>query len=428
MSSIVAWALFLALLAIPPAPPQKKEEPHRIDSIGPEIVQVEGLPPERVRLSVSVLDESGRPVRGLQPDDFIVKEDGEVQELVDFDREADREDRPLSVVFLIDRSGSIGKQMSKWRQACVALLSELRPVDEIRVATFTDTVTILQDFTNDATKLSSIIHKLGPTGGGTRVFESIHAEVMDLKNRPGRKVLFVLTDGLDNDRPDVWNALGDPYLAELVRDAVASQVTLVTILPGPTGRAFLAVQDLAIQTGGWWLYPSDDLPGLVRRLGERLLESYFLSYDSIRPPGDLGRRRLEVSLARSDGEQYEIRTIGGVFGERPLFDLLARDLEEGDEQARLIAATYLGDVAEEKASKLLRKALKDEAPRVRAAAAVSLGRRLDFSAIRRLARLLSDTEEIVQRSAATALQQLLVSAPDERTRAQVLDALEAGDS
>src|SRR5262245_45593024 len=126
-------------------------------SFAPEVVRVEGIPPQRVQLSVSVLDKAGKPVTGLNSADFLVTEDGVPQALLDFGRESERLDRPLSVVFLVDRSGSIGKQMSKWGEACAALATALRPIDEVRLATFASDLTVLQDFTADPNLLAAAV-------------------------------------------------------------------------------------------------------------------------------------------------------------------------------------------------------------------------------------------------------------------------------
>src|SRR5262245_65946555 len=111
MNPMLLIALVLALESETPARP----------GFTPEVVHVEATPIERVQLSVSVTDLDGRPVKGLSAADFEVKEGGAVRKLVDFGRESDRLDRPLSAVFLVDRSGSVSRQMSRWREACFVL-------------------------------------------------------------------------------------------------------------------------------------------------------------------------------------------------------------------------------------------------------------------------------------------------------------------
>ncbi|HEY3176354.1 MAG TPA: VWA domain-containing protein [Candidatus Polarisedimenticolia bacterium] len=397
--------MFPAILMVLLAGAGGGETPRRLP-LPPELVSVEGVPPERVRLSVSVLDEAGRPVRGLGPSDFAVLEGGIRQNLIDFGVESDRLDRPLSAVFLVDRSGSVARQMGKWRQACVALALSMRPIDEVRVATFTSDVTVLRDFTGDARALQDSLEGLEESGGGTRIFRAVDETLRDLRRRPGRKVIFLMTDGLDNDRPGAWNTASDDWLTDLVRRAVESQVTVVTIMPGPTGRPALAAQDLAVQTGGWWLYTSDDLPGLVKRLGERLMASYFLAYDSTRSVDDPRRRRIEVSIHRAGMEALVVRTVEGVFAPRPVLRILEEDLEDEDEGRRALAASDLGLVADPGGTSLLLKALKDGSPGVRAAAVESLARRGDGKTAARIARLLEDEDSAVRDAAARALEVL----------------------
>lgn len=393
----------------------------------PEVVRVEGIPPERVQISVSVLDRRGEPVTGLAKSDFLVEEDGRTQTLLEFSRESERRDRPLSVVFLVDRSGSIGKQMSKWREACSALMTALRPIDAVRLAIFTSDVTVLQDFTSDPTTLTAAIGNLEQTGGGTEIFGSVDRMLSDMRDRPGRKVIFLLTDGLDTLRSDVWSTDNDPYLAGLVREAVAFQTTIVTILPGPTGRPYLAAQDLAVQTGGWWLYPSDDLPALVRRLGERLLESYYLTYDSPRQPGDLRRRKVEVKVTRPGLTDLQVRTVGGVYGDTPVLEALKGDLEDGREDDRVRAAAALASLRDPGGEAPLIRALKDANPRVRAAAAGALGQRGDPSAAKPLARLLRDESAEVRQAVVNALRALMDNSSDPARQTRILEALEAAD-
>jgi VWFA-related protein len=358
-------------------PPAGGEPARRVETFRPEVVRVVGEGQQRVRLSVSVLDGQGEPVTELSAEDFRVSEDGVARPVVEFGRESDRQDRPLSVVVLVDRSGSIGHQLARWRDACASLLLVLRPIDEVRVSSFTTEVTVVQDFTRDVNLLGASVARMENTSGGTHIFSSVQETIRDLRDRPGRKVIFLLTDGLDNEFPDLWSATSNPRVYELVREAVRSQVTIVTILPGPTARPFLAVQDLAVQTGGWWLYPSDDLPGLMARLGKRLLESYYLAFDSPKPRGEKGRRPVEVKLTKPMPEGVVVRTAEAVYGETPLAEILrtlASDLADDDEARRLQAVAGLAAVPDPKAVTLLVKALKDESPKVRDAAVDSLRR------------------------------------------------------
>jgi VWFA-related protein len=417
-----AWAAALFLAAGPPRP-----APAGGAALPPVHVQVEAPPPQRVTLSVSVLDRAGEPVAGLGRESFEVLEDGRSQTLLDFGVESQRQDRPLSAVVLVDRSGSVSQQLTRWRQACAALREALRPTDEVRVATFTSEVAIVQDFTRGPINMALLEDDLQSASGGTRVFLALDETLHDLARRPGRKAIFLMTDGLDNDRSAEWTARADPYIESLLRLAVSHQVTVITILPGPTGRGLLAVQDFAERTGGWWLYPGDDLASRVRALGQRLLASYMLTYDSPRDPADRRTRRLQVKLRGAEEAGYQVRTVDGVFGAMPLVDLLREDLADDDPVVRAGAATGLGQVADPGADGPLRKALGDDSSRVRAAAAAALGDRGTVEAARGLARLLRDPDASVREAAIAALTQLLSAARaagDAGTEEKILEALE----
>ncbi len=417
----------LLLLAAWPAGVAGEGVPPSEGIFPPEVIRVEALPLERVQLTVSVLDREGEPVTGLSLGDFHLREGGLDQTLIEFGREADRQDRPMSVVFLVDRSGSIGGQMRKWREAGASLISALRPIDEVMVATFNTEREVLVDFTRDSKAVSSAVDTFHRPVGGTLIFKAVNETLHELRRRHGRKVIFLLTDGLDNQFAAAWNTLHSAYLSRLVRTAVHSQVTVVTILPGPTGRPFLAAQDLAVQTGGWWQYPSDDLPALVRKLGRRLLESYYLSYDSTWPLSDTRRREIEVTVSRPDLGKLHVRTIGGVYGGTPLLDLLIEDLEDTDELERARAASELGFLAAKASVRPLKRALSDPSAIVRMRAAEALGRLGEVTAARPLARLLEDPDPEAREAALIALQLLLEKETDETAQARILDAIQSAE-
>lgn len=415
-------ALAACLASLSASPPGN---PVHLPGGGPVRVEVRAHPPERVELGVSVLDEKGEPVTGLGEADFRVWENGSPRPLIDFARMADREDQPLSAVLLVDRSTSVARQFSRWSEAGRSLLGALRPIDEVRLSTFASDVEVVVDFTADPNALLLPLQSMPPPSPGTRVFAAVDETLRDLRARRGRKVIFVLTDGLDEVHADAWSATEDRFVQELLRKAVADEVTIIAILPGPTSRPFLAVQDLAVQTGGWWLYPGDDLPALVRRLGRRLLESYRLAFDSPVPAADRRKRTIEVKLVSPRAASWQVRTVSGVFGPAALVDLVLEDLGDENEERRAQSATALGVIAHPRAAEALRRALRDESPKVRAATAEAIGRRGVVRLAGRLGKLLEDPEPAVREAARAGLQALLEAARTEGERGRVLDVLEA---
>jgi hypothetical protein len=223
-----------------------------------------------------------------------------------------------------------------------------------------------------------------------------------MRDRPGRKVLVALTDGLDTDftTPSGPITAGMyPILRNVAAAASRAGVTVIVILPGPTGRGYLAVQDLALQTGGWYAYPGEDFPGTVRRLGERLLAGYVIEYDVEGPGAPDRKRSIEISFAGERPRGWEVRSSMGAYGRLGLFEALAADLEGGTAAQRARAAREIGYLAGEEAAGLLRDALGDRDAAVRAAAASALAERRDPGAMGSILDLLAEGDPAVRSAA-----------------------------
>src|SRR5262245_12963690 len=138
-----------------------------------EHIKVRGRAYYRVGLTVTVMDRSGRPVRGLAREDFRIFENGVEVPIQGFGVEGDKADRPLSVAVLLDLSESMGGQVQRVREAAKALLSALRSSDEIMVAKFNEDRTVLQPFTRDPGDPEMTLREIGTAKGGTALFRSI---------------------------------------------------------------------------------------------------------------------------------------------------------------------------------------------------------------------------------------------------------------
>ncbi len=338
---------------------------------------VEATPLERVELLVSVTNAEGEPVQGLDAAAFVVRDRGEEVAILRASRLSERVDLPLSVALLVDRSGSMRVHMEKVAQAAAEVLEAMRPVDQVRVAAFSDEMIVLQDFTRDPASLRASLSK--EAAGGTRLFKAVEDTVRDMRDRPGRKVIVVITDGLDTD----FTSPSAPVtvsmyriLREVAAAASRAGVTIVVILPGPSGRGYLAIQDLALQTGGWYGYSGDDFARTVRRIGERLLSAWVIEYDVERPGAPDRKRPVVVSLAEGLPAGWEIRAAMGAYAGLDLFAALAADLQEGTDVQRARAAREIGYFAGEESAQLLRKALEDPICEVRVEAAGAAGRLL----------------------------------------------------
>ena len=364
-----------------------------------DYVRVVDRPYLRVGLTVTVIDRQGQPVRDLSRDEFTVTEDGEAVELADFAREGDRRDRPLSVAVLLDLSYSMAGQVKRVREAAQALLKGLRPGDEIMVAKFNDQLTILQGFTGDPGDPEKTLGRIGVAWGGTLLFRSIEQTLRDLRERPGRKVILVVSDGLDNeiDRGSVYQSL---YLQDLLRLCFRTQTAVYGIRPGISSTSWLPFEGFVEETGGRLLYTGGDLATLFARLGEEFLSQYYLAYDIDPKLADRRRRSVRVDVRRRD---VVVKTVRGFSAPRGHIQARLRDLQDKDAQVRADAVYELGFVSDARALPALLGAVSDQHEGVRRLAAASLGRLGEVAGLGPLIDLLGDPAPSVRAAAGEAL-------------------------
>jgi len=180
------------VLEIPPRP-QRSPEPSSQQAALPPQAQ-----PEEKRatqfLTVTVTDQQGRYVTGLQPEDFTVYENEEQQRITYFNT---GEKEPFSMGILVDTSDSMRRKIDRARFALHRLIDSFRPQDEIFIEEFNERPRLLQDFTDSRLLLTRAVGSLRPSGG-TALYDAI----LDGLNRVlygfhAKKTLLVISDGAD---------------------------------------------------------------------------------------------------------------------------------------------------------------------------------------------------------------------------------------
>src|SRR3989454_7818049 len=365
-----------------------------------EYVRVVERPYLRVGLTVTVVDRQGKPARGLTQADFRVLEDGDEFALADFGLEGERRDRPLSVAVLLDFSYSMGGQVKKVREAAQALVSSLRPGDEIMVAKFNDELTVLQDFTGDPGDPARTLKKVGAAFGGTAIFRSIEKTLRDLRERAGRKVILVVSDGLDNDLEQGGSVFQSLYLQDLIRLCFRTQTTVYGVRPGMSALSWLPFEGFVEETGGRLLYTGSDLEKLFARLGEEFLGQYYLAYDIDPQQAGKRRRRIKVEVLRPD---LTVTTVRGFTASRDNFAALSRDLLDDGAQVRADAVYELSFLPSERSLPVLFGAAADPDEKVRDLVARGLGRLGDERGMQALVDLMGDPVPSVRAAAVDSL-------------------------
>jgi Ca-activated chloride channel family protein len=267
-----------------------------------------------VSIQTSVKDRRGRPLGGLTPADFEVRDNGEVRPVISL-----RSDRrsPVSVAVLLDLSGSMsGAKMMMARQVFGGLLAQLRDgEDEVALFTFDAGLEEQRGFTSDLAQLSGALNELRPFGS-TSLFDATAATAKQLAGRSAtHKAIIILTDGVDTSSrltaPEVSG------LASSIDVPVFVVATMPTIdhdalIASPARAAATAdLRDLAEWTGGRMLFASNFLTtaASAASLVDELRQQYVLAIEA----ASVNEwRRLEVRVVKDRNATVKARS--GYFG------------------------------------------------------------------------------------------------------------------
>jgi Ca-activated chloride channel family protein len=145
-----------------------------------------------VSLFVTVADASRRLVPGLTQEDFEVFDNEKPQPIIFFQNEV----QPITVIVMLDTSGSMTLALDLLKDAAEQFLIRLLPIDKARVGAFNDKIQFSAHFTNNRDQLVTEVRNLD-YGNGTRLWDAVAASLDELKEVEGRRVILVFTDGDD---------------------------------------------------------------------------------------------------------------------------------------------------------------------------------------------------------------------------------------
>ena len=147
---------------------------------------------DAVRVDALVLD-GNRPVAGLTAEDFELWDSGVAQRIdsIAF------EDVPLSVMLVLDASGSVrGAPLEHLKQAAAAVIGLLQPGDRAALLTFAEEIDLSCDWTSDPRQLERAI--AGSEASGSTALHDASFAALSLKDAAaGRALVLVFSDGDD---------------------------------------------------------------------------------------------------------------------------------------------------------------------------------------------------------------------------------------
>lgn len=269
-----------------------------------------------VNILCTVRTKSGGLVGNLKKDDFTLFENGQKQEIKYFTRETDL---PLTIGLLVDVSMSQERLIETERRAAYQFFSSmLGPKDMAFLIAFGPDAELLQDYTNSRKLLQKSLDSLramGSPGGlhpgpvptasqprGTILFDTVYLASSDqLKGQVGRKLLVVITDGVDQgSRYKIDQAIKSAQLA----DAILYGIYYVD--PAAYG-GWLAPSNhdltrMAEETGGRVMRVDrkHTLEEIFKEIQEDMRSQYAIGYSPVNSNKDGSFRRIELKLADKD--------------------------------------------------------------------------------------------------------------------------------
>jgi len=305
LSNSTSWVIALALLAwaSPQRPASAPAPPN--GSQGYFISREVDL----VVLPITVRNQEGQFVSGLAESNFRVYENGQPQQITDFQSE----DTPVTVGLVVDHSGSMVAKSKEVLEGAMAFVGESNPQDEEFIVNFADKITLglpaNVPFTSNANELRAAL-STPSASGRTALNDAVIAALQHLDlHQATKKVLIVISDGGDNASQHTF--------AQALRIAQSGNVVIYTVGlfdEDSADKNPKALQLLAKETGGLVYFPSTpaDVARVCRQIAGDIRHQYTIAYS----PADERRnayRKVRVNVTGNSQGKLTVRTRAGYY-------------------------------------------------------------------------------------------------------------------
>lgn len=187
----------------PSGVPESPNESAELDE--GDIIRVDS---QLVTLNMSVVDRgTRRGLQGLLRDDFKLYEDGEEQNIVQFDSSS----APFDLILVMDLSGSTKDVVKLLREAALHFVDAARPSDRIGVITFAADPKVVSGLTADRELLRQRINTIDTDRGDTRLYDATAFAMNEISRdakKARRSAIILMSDGLDGTIPGVSGQYG----------------------------------------------------------------------------------------------------------------------------------------------------------------------------------------------------------------------------
>ena len=291
-------------------------------------VQTLKVTTEVVNVYAIVREKKGRLIPDLKQEDFQLSEDGGEQTIRYFSRETDT---PLTMGILVDTSPSQVRVLGVEQEEAKRFLHQvMRPKkDLVCVIHFDLEVELIQDFTDNLSYLGRAIDgtviRGGASGplpspvptssvGGTHLYDAVYLAATEMmKGQVGRKVLILLSDGVDQGSTiERDRAIEAAQKADLIIYSVDVSDPSFYWRRGGGFIGTSSLKKFSEQTGGRVIHV--DRPGKTaaafQELADELRTQYLLGYSSTNTRRDGSFRKIRVKVRGGD---YKIQARNGYY-------------------------------------------------------------------------------------------------------------------
>jgi Ca-activated chloride channel family protein len=250
-----------------------------------------------VLINATVLDRHERPVRGLNRDAFRVFEGKSEQTITYFGEE----EVPLSLMIVLDISGSMDGKISGARRALDAVLRDSNDADEFSLIAFSDRPRVAIPWTAAPGEIENSVLQ-DRAQGPTSMLDAIDLGLREIHMAKNpRRALLILSDGGDN-----YSRYTERHLNRLLDEAGVQMYTIdmpdtavlrersPEVIAGPD-----LLSRLCQRAGGRYYQVENEkqLASVADQIGKELRSQYVLGFA---PPdgiddGKFHRVRLQVS-------------------------------------------------------------------------------------------------------------------------------------
>lgn len=265
-----------------------------------------------VAVYATVTDKDGRLVPDLAREDFEIRDGGKTQPITVFSNDT----QPITVVMMLDRSGSMRGNFGLVVAAAEAFVRKLDPGDKARIGSFAARVQIDPPaFTSDQEEMVRILRTELQETGPTPLWNALDEAIAALREQEGRRVVLIMSDGADApmnfrfDNRSIMDVMRRAQQENVMVYAIGLQSTILRP-PGARGglggfggaltseRPDPGLAIVAEDTGGGYfeLNRAANLGATFARVADELHRQYALGFE---PPALDGKmHKLQVRVGK----------------------------------------------------------------------------------------------------------------------------------